>query len=50
LTVTVKLVLTRLLRSLLSVAVQVTVVVPIGNTDPEAGVHTAVGGVVSSGR
>src|SRR5580693_1492830 len=44
-TVMVKLVLTGLLRSLLSVAVQVTVVVPIGNTDPEGGLHTAAGGL-----
>jgi hypothetical protein len=41
-TVTVKLALTGLLRSSLSVAVQVTVVVPMGTVEPEAGVQTTV--------
>ena len=50
LTVTVKVACTGLSRSLSSVAVQVTVVVPIGNADPEAGVHTTAGGVVSAER
>ena len=49
LTVTVKLADTGELMSSASVAVQETVVVPIPNTLPDFGVHTAAGALASSG-
>src|SRR5579863_7611978 len=49
LTVTAKDVETGLFESSESVAVQVTVVVPIANGDPEAGEQAGTGPVVSSG-